>query len=48
MNENDAPISVRPRRRSRLHRFILETFAATGHSPSLEDIRKRFELRTIE
>ena len=48
MNENDAPISVRPRRRSRLHRFILETFAATGHSPSLEDIRAHFALGSIE
>lgn len=27
-----------------LQRFILETFAATGQSPSIEDIRTRFEL----
>jgi len=48
MNANDpSPISVRPRGRSRLHHFILETFATTGHSPSLEDIRARFELGTI-
>ena len=48
MTEHDAPISVRPRRRSSLHRFILETFATAGRSPSLEDIRARFELETVE
>jgi Alkylmercury lyase len=49
MTEKDAaPISVRPRRGSRLHRFILETFAATGRAPSLEEIRARFQLGTFE
>jgi hypothetical protein len=31
-----------------LHRFILETLAETGRSPSLEDIRERFELPSTQ
>lgn len=34
-------------RRDPLHRFILETFAATGRSPSLEQVRERFALPTL-
>jgi hypothetical protein len=34
-------------RRDPLHLFILESFAATGCSPSLEEIRERFELSTL-
>lgn len=30
-----------------LHQFVLETFAATGQSPTLEQIRERFSLRTL-
>lgn len=33
--------------RDPLHVFVLETFAATGKSPTLEDIRGRFDLATI-
>ena len=29
------------------HRFVLETFAETGHSPSLEEIRRRFGLASV-
>src|SRR5215831_684656 len=31
-----------------LHRFILETFARTGHSPTLEDIQHKFVLSSIK
>src|SRR5713226_4547728 len=31
-----------------LHRFILEMFARTGHSPTLEDIRREFALPRVE
>ncbi len=31
-----------------LHRFILETFARTGHSPTLEDIQRKFALSSIK
>lgn len=34
--------------RDPLHMFILETFASTGKSPSLEQIRQRFELATTQ
>jgi hypothetical protein len=34
-------------RKDPLHRFILESFAVTGRSPSLEEIRERFELSTL-
>jgi hypothetical protein len=30
-----------------LHQFVLEAFAATGHSPTVEQIRERFFLRTL-
>ncbi len=30
------------------HRFVLETFARTGRSPTLDDVRRRFHLATIE
>lgn len=30
-----------------LHQFVLETFAATGQSPTLEQIQERFSLRTL-
>lgn len=33
--------------RDPLHLFILESFAASGRSPSLEDIRERFGLTTL-
>ena len=31
-----------------LHRFILKTFARTGHSPTLEDIQRQFALFSIK
>lgn len=31
-----------------LHRFVLETFAVTGRSPTLEQIRSRMSLSTID
>ncbi len=30
-----------------VHQFVLETFAATGHSPTVEQIRDRFSLPTL-
>jgi alkylmercury lyase-like protein len=49
VNKNEASLMrLRTTARSPLHRFILETFAAAGRSPTLEDIRKRFALGTIE
>ena len=31
-----------------VHRFILETFAQTGRSPALEDIRSQFDLESLQ
>lgn len=31
-----------------VHRFILETFATTGHAPTLEAIQTRFDLASID
>lgn len=31
-----------------VHRFILETFAKTGRSPALEDVRSRFDLESAQ
>jgi hypothetical protein len=36
------------RRGDPLHAFVLETFATTGASPSLEEIRVRFSLGTVD
>jgi hypothetical protein len=30
-----------------IHQYVLETFAATGHSPTVVQIRERFSLRTL-
>ena len=31
-----------------VHRFILETFATTGHAPTLEDIQAKLQLTSVE
>ena len=31
-----------------IHHFILETFAKTGRSPALEDVRSRFDLESLQ
>jgi len=41
------PLEQLIRPRGDLHRFVLETFATTGRSPTLEEVRRRFSLATV-
>lgn len=46
--EPNADVAITIPRGGGLHQFVLETFAATGHSPTMDQIRERFSVETLE
>ena len=49
MNKQEPPsdATIKIPRSGPFHQYVLQTFAETGHSPTLEHIRDRFSLRTL-